>query len=96
MRSKIVGDWDLVAPLTQEIRILNRIVAVNAQGLTYEADPRRTDLLMSSLDLNEANSWGKPGVKPTEQDELADKVDESPNIKLDDYSDPNAVIASIL
>ena len=51
---------------------------------------------MSSLDLTEANSSGTPGVKPTERDDLADKVDEPPNTKLDDYSDPNAVVASIL
>ncbi len=80
----------------QEIRILNKIVSVNEHGLTYEADPRHTDLLMSSLDLTEANSSSTPGVKPTDRDDLADKVDEPSNTKLDDYSDPNAVIASIL
>jgi hypothetical protein len=51
---------------------------------------------MSSLDLTEANSSGTPGVKPTDRDDLADKVNEPSNTKLDDYSDPNAVIASIL
>ena len=71
----------------QEIRILNRIVSVNEQGLTYEADPRHTDLLMSSLDRTEANSSGTPGVKPTDRNDLADKVDEPSNTKLDDYSD---------
>ena len=51
---------------------------------------------MSSLDLTEANSSGTPGNKPTDRDDLADKVDEPSNTKLDDYSDPNAFIASIL
>ena len=51
---------------------------------------------MSSLDVTEANSSGTPGVKPTERDDLADNVDEPPQTKLDDYSDPNAIIASIL
>ena len=71
-------------------------MSVNEHGLTYQADPRHTDLLMSSLDLTEANSSGTPGIKPTERDDIADKVDEPPSTKLDDYSDPNAVIASIL
>ena len=31
---------------------------------------------MSSLDLIEANSSDTPGVKPTDRDDLADKVDE--------------------
>ena len=51
---------------------------------------------MSSLNLTEANSSGTPGVKPTDRDDLAYKVDEPPNTKLHDYSDPNAVFASIL
>ena len=33
----------------QEIRILNRVVSITPEGLTYEADPRHCDTLMSSL-----------------------------------------------
>ena len=33
----------------QKIIIINRVVAVSSAGLTYEADPRHTDILMSSL-----------------------------------------------
>ena len=51
---------------------------------------------MSSLDLTEANSSGTPGVKPTDRDDLASKIDEPPNTKLNDYSDPDAVISAIL
>ena len=52
LRGKI-GEW-CTGP--QEIRIINRVVAVSSAGLTYEGDPRHTDLLMSSLNLNSANS----------------------------------------
>ena len=71
-------------------------MSVTDQGLRYEADPRHIDLLMSSLDLTEANSSGTPGVKPTDRDDLASKIDEPPNTKLNDYSDPDADISAIL
>ena len=45
----------------QEIRILNRVVALGPRGLTYEADPRHTDLLMSSLNLKSDSSAATPG-----------------------------------
>ena len=38
----------------QHIRIINRVVAIWSAGLTNEADPRHTDLLMSSLNLTSA------------------------------------------
>ena len=31
----------------QQFRILNRVATLGPDGLTYEADPRHTDLLMS-------------------------------------------------
>ena len=72
-------------------------MAVTDRGLTYEADPGHTDLLVSLLDVTEANPSGTPGVKPTDRDDLADKTREPSNTKLDDadYSDPDAVIAAI-
>ena len=54
-------------PEPQEIRILNRVVSVNSSGLTYEADPRHCDLLMSSLELSENSKAATPGVKPTDR-----------------------------
>ena len=73
-------------------------MAVTDRGLTYEADPRHSDRLMSLMDLTEANSSGTLGVKPTDRDDRADKTDEPLNTKLHDadFSDPNAVIAAIL
>ena len=78
----------------QQIRILNRIVTLDDTGLTYEADPRHTDLLMTSLGLTTANSSATPGVKPSERNINAAKCNESDD-KLLDPSDPNATIAAI-
>ena len=75
---------------------MNRVVSINSTGLTYEADPRHTDLLMSSLNLSEANAAGTPGVKPSERDDLAVKTDEPDNSKLDSCTDQTAMIAAIL
>ena len=48
----------------QQIRILNRVVTLEEDGLTHEADPRHADLLMSSLGLTAANHAASPGVRP--------------------------------
>jgi hypothetical protein len=78
----------------QELRILNRVVSVNTQGLTYEADPRHTDLLMSSLSLTSANASATPGVKPHDRDDLAVKLDESESIGQIDHDAAIAAICS--
>ena len=61
----------------EEIKILNRILRITDQGLTYEADPRHTDLLLSSMNLTESNSVATPGVKDPEADYDAVKHNES-------------------
>lgn len=81
-------------PGPQEIRILNRVVSVDSNGLTYETDPRHCDLLTSSLNLNSSNSSATPGVKPHDRDDLAIKENE-PETPLPDYSDPDGTIAAI-
>ena len=80
----------------QEIRILNRIVAVDDSGLRYEADPRHGDLLMSSLDLTSKSSAATPGVKPVDCDANTSKSDEPELPSLMDYSNPDSVINAIL
>ena len=79
----------------RKIRILNRVVAVSSAGLTYEADPRHTDLLMSSLNLTSANSSSVPRLKPHDRGDLAVKVNEPDSTALDDYSDPDETVAAI-
>ena len=79
----------------RDIIVLNRVVAVSSAGLTYDADPRHTDLLMSSLNLTSANSSSTPGLKPHDRDDLAVKVNEPDSTALDDYSNPDATIAAI-
>ena len=52
-----------------QIRILNRIVTLTAEGLTYEADPRHADLLCASMGLSDgAKAVLTPGVKEPEPD----------------------------
>ena len=65
------------------------------EGLTYEADPRHCDLLMSSLNLTEANSVSSPGVKPSDRDDMAVKVNEIDVATLS-HENPDAAIAAIL
>jgi len=88
---KIRGRLGLGCKGPQEIRILNRLVSVGEHGLTYEADPRHTDLLMASMNLTSANSSATPGIKPVDRDEFATKGDELDTSQLS----PDAAIAAI-
>ena len=60
----------------QEIRILNRVVRITPDGLTYEADPRHAELLSESMGLTSANAVSTPGQKDPEPDYTAVKGDE--------------------
>ena len=73
----------------QQLRILNRVITLTEQGITFEADPKHHDLLLSSLELTSASASATPGVKPQDRDEFATKENEN------DYTDPDAVIAAI-
>ena len=46
-----------------EIRVLNRILRCDSEGLRYEADPRHAELLARALGLEEASKMSTPGVK---------------------------------
>ena len=76
-----------------EIRMKNRVVSATFARLTYEADPRHTDLLMISLNLTSANCSLAPGVKPHDRDDLAVKVNDPDSTMFDDYSNPDATTA---
>ena len=52
------GDKDV-----KEMRILNRILRIDSQGLKYEADPRHAEILIQSLGISNAKSVISPGVK---------------------------------
>ena len=79
----------------QEIRILNRVVAITKEGLTYEADPRHCDLLLNSLSLDSGNTSATPGIKPVDRDDFSVKTNEPGIDPLLDYTDADQVIASI-
>ena len=57
----------------QELRILNRIVRLHHDQLTYEADPRHIELLSRSLNLTQCRLVSTPGRKhKINEDEHAD------------------------
>ena len=60
-----------------ELRILNRVVSITKDGLVYEADPRHSDLLVTSLGLTAANSTLTPGVKEHQADYELERLHES-------------------
>ena len=72
---------------------MNRVVSVDDKGLTYEADPRHSDLLLSSLAMTGCTGAATPGIKAVDRDEHAIKHDEPANASLN--SDPDATIAAI-
>ena len=47
----------------KEIRLLNRIIKITSEGLTYEADPRHVELLARSLGLVGTRYISTPGIK---------------------------------
>ena len=65
---------------------------VDQDGVTYEADPRHTDLLLSSLNMADCTGAATPGVKPLDRDEHAIKLDESSQALLE--MDPDNAIAA--
>lgn len=62
---------------TNDMRILNRVVEMLPDGLTYEADPRHVELILNTLGLTSANAVMTPGIKETVADYSAIKVNES-------------------
>ena len=46
------------------MHILNRIVTLTDEGLIYDSNPRRAELMARNLELEESKGAGTPGVKP--------------------------------
>ena len=61
---------------SNDMRILNRIVEMKPDGITYEADPRHVEIMLNSMGLTEANSVMTPGVKEGVTDYSAQKLNE--------------------
>ena len=59
-----LGDCTRLGPCphhSKEIRILNRILKIDADGLKWDADPRHLELLAKSLDLEACRKESIPG-----------------------------------
>ena len=76
----------------QEIQILSWILRVTKDGVEYEADPRRVELLTSSMNPTSANSAKTPGVKdpdPNFVDDKGPEIDNEPmHCDLGDSDEP--------
>ena len=72
---KLKGRLGLGPSDCKEMRVLNRIVRVNDQGLLYEADPRHAEMLIKAFDLGEAKKVVTPGIKIADENADPDKMD---------------------
>ena len=67
------------------MRILNRIVRIEEDGLYYEADPRHIDLIAESLNITAADSVCTPGLNNSSPDSESDsKSEDDANAAKDD------------
>ena len=67
MKTKYELKLDILGPkwedeCTQEIRILNRVISWEDQGLTYEPDQRHAEKLVQDMGMTKANQVGTPFV----------------------------------
>ena len=67
---KIRGRVGPEASDDKEMRILNRILRIDSEGLKYEADPRHAEIIVKSLGIESAKPVISPGVKtPFDEDD---------------------------
>ena len=63
---------DAAAGEVQEIRFLNRVLRWTQQGLTWEADPRHSEMVVRQLGLENSRSVATPGVKEGDNKTMRD------------------------
>ena len=56
----------------QEIRFLNRVLAWQPEGLTWEADPRHAEMVIKQLGVDSSRSAATPGTKEETKGMIAD------------------------
>ena len=59
----VKGRLGEAADCDKEVRVLNRIVRIDEQGVKYEADPRHAEMLVQSGGLHLGNAAATPGEK---------------------------------
>ena len=69
----------------RELKLLNRIIKVDEEGLTYEADPRHTELLARALGFENCGHVSTPGAKNCKDEVVADG--KSPVENTDDMTE---------
>ena len=77
MKAEILGPE---AGMVKQLKFLNRIVTWEAEGVTWEPDPRHAELIIDQLGLQGAKPLNLPGVReetrrsPKEERELEEEV----------------------
>lgn len=74
----------------KEIRVLNRILRITADGLRYDADPRHVELLSRSMQVQHHRRISTPGIKWLEDLEYGPEEEEHVDhdaMNLDDDDD---------
>ena len=66
----------------KEIRILNRIVAWEQDGIRYEADQRHAEILANALNLQDAKGVETPGINITIDEALKERELRSSDVSL--------------
>ena len=70
LRSNSGEDWDRGRGDDKAVRILNRVVYWDAEGIKYEPDQRHAEIIIQQLGLKGKKTAVTPGVKPAnEKDE---------------------------
>ena len=64
--------------LAKELRLLTRVIRWTSQGVTWEPDPRHSELLIESMNLSNGNLALTPGAK--EDPDVEQKAAEQPKV----------------
>ena len=76
LEGKFEISTDIIGPEKndkKEIKVLNRIIAYEEGGITYEPDPRHAELIIKQLGLEKSNSVITPSTKDDEYVKDEDK-----------------------
>ena len=80
----------------KEIKVLNRVLRVNASGLFYEADVRHVELLAKALGLEKCSNQFTPGAKQYSDEVIADgKLQHEDEARAEMIEYVNALVSKI-
>lgn len=96
---KIKGRLGEGAHCDREVRVLNRSLRVDGEGLHHEADPRHAELLIKALNCDsDANGVVTPGVREKDVDVeafLDGAIPDNADYNFDAHDDADEIIEPI-